>query len=275
MSKKDSDLCSRNQALPNELQDQILEFLIKISINPGKVYFGHTIGINVFPGLLKIPNPALQKKAIAALFANNTWVMPQGEAPEAELLTQLPFLCLLSIRSMELAFSWKDAWSFSLGGRLTFINNGAAERCMKGWPAGKLGREIMAGQYQLRCSEWTHEACRIWNNKYELLRVLPLEHLRLDFTAAYDAEDRFLGRWLASLLFRPFRFGAPPHLEIVAPTAEIEIAIRDIVGTTNRDISQNRVCSMCQTGTHVTEINESDMEKTEFGVLRRLRLLEE
>ncbi|MCJ1395678.1 hypothetical protein MMC18_008564 [Xylographa bjoerkii] len=261
--KRDHNLCSSIQALAQEIQDMILDILIKVSLNPGKVYFGNTIGINVLPGLLKIPNHALHRKAVTTLFANNTWVLPRGEIREAGLLLQLPYASLFSIKSMELTFNWNDAWSFSPGDRLKFINDKAAERRMSDEPVDK---DLLAQDYRTEHIAWTNEVLRIWNDKYDLLRGLPLEHLKLDFSAAYGMDDLFLGSPLVSLLLRTFTYGVPQHLDIVAPTKEFELIIRDIMGRKNRHFVQNRACSMCEMGLHTPEAGGADMEELSWVV---------
>ncbi|MCJ1378720.1 hypothetical protein MMC17_001819 [Xylographa soralifera] len=248
--KNDSNLCSKIQALAQEIQDMILDFVIKVSLNPGRVYFGNRIGINVLPGLLKIPNHALHWKVVTTLFADNTWVLPRGGKPEAELLLQLPQPSLFSIRSMELTFSWNDAWSFSPGDCLMFINNKGTEPNMDNEPVDK---DILAQDYHTERIAWTNEVLRIWNDKYDLLRGLPLEHLKLDFSAANGMDDLLPDSPLVSLLLRTFTYGVPPHLEIVAPTTELEQIIRDIIRRKNRHLMHNRVCTMCVTGMHAPE----------------------
>ncbi|MCJ1400635.1 hypothetical protein MMC11_003843 [Xylographa trunciseda] len=255
--KGDDDLCSRIQALAQEIQDMILDFLIKVSLNPGKVYFGKTTGINVSPSLLKIPNRALHKEAITRLFANNTWVLPRGDVREAELLLKLPQPYLFSIRSMELTFSWNDGWSPPLGSSFKPINNRAPERRTVG---ESVERALAAVDYRCERAAWTNKVLRIWSEKYDLLRGLPLEHLRLDFSAAYDMDDLFLVSPLVDLLVRTFTYGLPPHLEIVAYTKKFELIIRDIIGKENQHLVQDRVCSMCEAGLHVPRVEDSNME---------------
>ena len=227
----------------------ILDFLIKVSLNPGRVYFGNAIGINVFPGLVKIPNHAFHRKVVTTLFANNTWVLPRGKTWEARLLRQLPRPFLFSIRSMELAFSWNDAWSCSSGGRLKYIHDRATERRMNNQPVDE---DLLEQEYYNERTAWVSEVVRIWYDKYDLLRVLPLEHLKLDFSAVHGLDDDWgPGACVVSLLCRPFTHGLPPHVVIVASTTEVECMIGDIVRGDNRHVVHNRVCTMCEMGMQV------------------------
>ncbi|MCJ1435146.1 hypothetical protein MMC27_004516 [Xylographa pallens] len=244
-----NNLCLRIQALAQEIQDMILDFLIKVSLNPGKVYFGTTIGINVFPGLVKIPNHALHRKVVTTLFANNTWVLPQGKAREARLLRQLPQPFLFSIRSMELAFSWNDAWFSSSSGRLKYIHDKTAERRMRNQPVDE---DLLEHEYYNERTAWIGRVVRIWYDKYDLLRVLPLEHLKLDFSAVHVLDDDWVpGAYIVSLLRRTFTYGLPSHVVIVASTTEVECTIRDIVRRKNRHLVHNRVCTKCEAGMQV------------------------
>ena len=246
--KNDNDLCSRIQALAQEIQDMILGYLIKVSLNPGKVYFGNTIGINVLAGLLKIPNHALHGEAITTLFAKNTWILPRGEVRQAGLLLQLPQSYLFNIRSMELTFSWNDVWPLSSGDRHKFINDQRTKRRVDNEPVDE---DLLTQNYHAERIAWTGEVLRIWLDKYDLLRSLPLEHLKLDFSAAHGLDDLSPDGPLISLLRRTFTYGVPPHLEIVASTTLFEHIIRDIIRRKNPHLVKNRVCSMCKTGLHV------------------------
>ncbi|MCJ1285197.1 hypothetical protein MMC26_004535 [Xylographa opegraphella] len=243
--KNDSSLCSRIQALAQEIQDMILHFLIKVSLNPGKVYFGNTISLNVFTALLKIPNHALHTEAVTTLFGNNTWVIPRGKVRDAGLLFRLPQSSLSRIRSMQLTFSWSDAWSLSSGDRFKLIYNQ--------WSVdtGPDGEEVLAQDYYTERVAWTNEVLQIWNNKYAVVRALPLEHLKLDFSATHGLHELSPDSPLIPLVSRTFTYGVPPHLEIVAPTRMFECTIRDIIMWQNRNLVQNRVCTMCEAGLHV------------------------
>ena len=71
----------------------------------------------------------------------------------------------------------------------------------------------------------------MWFWKFWNANVLRLKKV-LDFGEAYSVDGEFLGLQLASK-FPCFSYGVP-ELSIIAPTAELEQQIRDIIATTNQ-----------------------------------------
>jgi hypothetical protein len=76
------------------------------------------------------------------------------------------------------------------------------------------------------------EMQRIWLEKFELIRHLKLDYLRLDFSCAINHADVSIGAELASMM-PPFEHGLPRTLEVVATDEDEQEMIRQVLYITS------------------------------------------
>ncbi|MCJ1247292.1 hypothetical protein MMC30_004506 [Trapelia coarctata] len=247
-------LRSKIRAIPVELQDMILTELLLALLQPGKVYAKKLKSGSGAKGparpelidLLKgIPSSWLQK-AHNIFYGAITWVVPAGGyLPAAKFFLGLPKLDLDRIVLVEVAFRWQDGIDhFRSVENLAWFD--LAARAGRG---EDLSTEEVAS-YILFRPVIQPAVVMNWSRKILTVKALRLQHLKLDFSLAKDVRGNFMALDAMAWYTASFSYAQPSHLEVVAPTAEDEKAVLEVIKSrsTNERISEE--CSLCRNGQH-------------------------
>ena len=225
-------LLTRFYGLPEELRDLIRVFLLQAILQPGKVFpelaqFDHKESsvLVLRPGIIEsfgIKDNLLLTKARDFFYANNTWVIARGDRDAFYFLDAMNGFSAGTIVSLELSFRWDDNWRNTLK-RQACIQ----ERLQKTSPLGHtVAPDEVWEQYLIERPEELREVWQIWLEKITQVVKLPLQHLRLEYESCPDVPPRLMLAMFDRSRYSspPFAHGLPPHLELIAPTPDLEAA---------------------------------------------------
>lgn len=92
---------------------------------------------------------------------------------------------------------------------------------------------------------------QVWRKKLVTVRMVHLQHLRLDFSKMRDGRGVFRGWEVLSWCPLAFTYGEPRHLEILAPAGLLySAAIRGVIQDWNANDLRSAACSFCRDGLH-------------------------
>ena len=184
-------------------------------------------------------------------WTKNTWVISKGPLNETmrfmtekpyndattEFSLQIPNKAALQIQSAELSFSNADTLDLVEGQQLAgqsqslytirtdfspFMSQASHQMPIP----QNAQRDAVRLQPTWRYKEIQQQLIHTWQDKFDRIAMLNLEHLTLDFTESYDPGGLYLGVHLVRRLI-PFAYGIPTVFRILAPDRLTESQIRD------------------------------------------------
>ena len=195
------------QNLPQEMQDAILLELLKLSLRPGKIFpskpkqtiEARDISMDFAPTSTKYADAnvdillalshAWLPLAQDLLYGGHTWVIAEGEPVKTRFLSKVGQDNRARITSIELKLTWRDC-GYSLGDRVTYICTKYVEGTASG---ADVSQARILQQYATDCLQWASTLLHIWDTKFEAVRSLRLDHLKIDFMDALNLDD---GSWV-------------------------------------------------------------------------------
>ena len=226
--------------MPAEICQMIMDIVFEDAFGPRKVHpHKDPPTMNIFLAL----NKAFYRRYREQYWTKNTWIISKGpldktmrfmtEKPYNEATTefslQTPNKAALQIKAVELSFSKADTPDLPVWQQLAkqnsdpyttdsrFATKRHDETEVLQIAQQSIARMKRAHQYQL---------IHTWQDKFDRIAMLNLQHLTLDFTGAYDPDELYLGVYLVPHLI-PFAYGMPSDFRILAPDSWIEKQIRD------------------------------------------------
>ena len=215
-------------ALPPEICKMIMDILFENIFGPKNV---HTQTDTPVKESFLALNKQLYHIYKEVYWSDNTWIVGKGSPNKsmrfmtveryddciAEFSKQNPNQAALKIRRLEMCFCKEDL------------------KCSQ---AAKLGKMKETSQsieeldqveenQMIASKDVALELMQIWQDKFDRIAFLQLEHLTLDFTGAYAPCGVYLGVAVAQRLM-PFVYGLPRQLKITAPTKGHEDEIRTV-----------------------------------------------
>jgi len=216
--------------LPPEICRSIMDALFKDTFGPREVYPQTDAPITtMFLSLDK----QLYRRYSHTYWSENTWVVANGVAndsmrfmttPPYNILTtefsrQVPNDAALKIRRLELRFT-KDDLPLPRWRQLTRLSTSA-----DGAEPQSIHSFDMFDDYKSECKILAGELKQLWQDKFDRVAFLELDHFALDVTQAYASDGEFLGVDVVQRLL-PFVYGMPVNFKILAPTKVLELAVR-------------------------------------------------
>lgn len=234
--------------IPAEICQLIMDMVFEEAFGPRTVHPHKDLPVmNIFLALDK----NFYRKYHRQYWTKNTWVVSKGPLNETmrfmtekpyndattEFSLQIPNKAALQIRSAEFSFSNADTLDLVEGQRLARQTPSLYTICTGFSPLRNQAshhmrmpqnaqRDAAALQRTQRYSEIQQELIHTWQDKFDRIAMLNLEHLTLDFTEAYDPGGLYLGVHLVRRLI-PFAYGVPGVFKILAPDRLTEGQIHD------------------------------------------------
>ena len=218
--------------LPPEICQIIMDFLFDDIFGPRRVHPDRDLPLTrTFLSL----NKHLYLKYSDVYWSQNTWVIGKGPGNESmrfmtlapyntdttDFSQQKPNEAALRIRRVELYFSLEDLQQpqTAVNGESTDFKNIE-------------GLELLQND-NFDSKAMIADLMQIWQDKFDRIAFLDLDHLTLDFTRAYAPGGAFLGI-VAVHRFLPFYVRMPAQLRILAPTQTCEKELRGVLQDLNR-----------------------------------------
>ena len=228
--------------LPPEICRIILEMLLDEVFGSGTV---HTHTATPVTQMFLSMNRQLYDRYKRIYWSQNTWIVGKGTANESmrfmtlppfenstsEFSRQIPNQAALKIQRLELRLLKADISYPHTNNRLITRPNSNCSHKNSISSVGSL--EELCSQYKAHAVE----IMQLWQDKFDRIAFLDLQHLTLDFTHAYSPDGLFLGVE-AVQRFMPFVYGIPLELKIMAPSRKYEKEIRTVLDNINGSISQ-------------------------------------
>lgn len=234
--------------IPAEICQTIMDIVFEEAFGPRTVRPHKDPSImNVFLALDK----ELYRKFHQQYWTKNTWIVSKGplndtmrfmtEKPYNDATTefslQTPNKAALRIRCAELSFSIADTPNPSESQQIaeqslapyltsTFLYPSNALASRENQPSLSAQRDIARPERTQRYDEIQQQLIQTWQDKFDRIAMLNLQHLTLDFTEAYDPSGQYLGVRLVPRLI-PFAYGIPGDFKILAPNSWTEQQIRE------------------------------------------------
>lgn len=235
------DIQNRVRSLPSEIQRTIMDTLFEETFGPRNVHPQSDPSItNIFLSL----NKKLYLKYSQIYWSKNTWIIGPGAAnasmrfmtlPPYNLSTnefsrQIPNNAALRIRRVVLRFSREDLSPPPHPRRITRHSTSASGA---DFGSDSIHSFEMLDEYRRECKLVAEELKQIWQDKFDRVAFLELEHLTLDVTQAYAPDGVFLGVDAVRRAL-PFVHGMPLEFVVLARTRALEREVRGVVGGVNR-----------------------------------------
>ena len=218
--------------LPPEICKIIMDFLFEDLFGPRKVHPNGDLPLTrTFLSLDK----QLYNRYSNVYWSQSTWVVGKGPANESmrfmtlapynthttEFSQQKPNDAALRIRRVEFYFSVEDLQQ----PHITVMDEIKVSQ--------NVGGLELVQDYRSDSKTLTADLMQIWQDKFDRIAFLELDHLTLDFTRAYAPDGAFLGNVVVQR-FLPFFFRMPAQLKILAPTQILEDEIRGVLEDLNK-----------------------------------------
>lgn len=183
----------------------------------------------------------------------STWVFPPGELRKPNILDTaqaIPEKMMDLLRSVEVSLEWSDGDYVRPPADIdTYI------RWLERFTQTRIdGSDQTMIRIMTDFAELPAEHKRYvfegWSHKSNVLARLRLEHVRFDMRAACDYSGEFVGVDFIRSKLRPFKHGLPPHLEVIAPTKDLEAQVLQAIrekqmehfGTLDSMMERCRLC---------------------------------
>ncbi|MCJ1457674.1 hypothetical protein MMC28_008043 [Mycoblastus sanguinarius] len=223
---------TRVLSLPPEICRMIMDLTYMMTFGPRKVRPG--IDAPTTNSFLSLDKESYHKY-YELYWKRNTWAIDKGPTnPTMRFMTKAPFdtstsdfsrqtpnNAALQIRRIELSFSKQDIMDFPASQKFTGLDGPDLSIS----PSHTL-------QLLRVCKECRSDLLQIWQDKFDRVAFLRLEHLTLDLADACSPNGEYLGFEIVQRLI-PFYYGLPTNFEILAPTAGIGDDIRKIFTSMN------------------------------------------
>ncbi len=215
--------------LPPELFRMVTDKMFEEAFGPKRVFpYQDPAIMNNFLAL----DRRLYQKYSDIYWCQNTWIIGPGpvdktmrfmtqrpyDARIKEFSLQVPNRLALGIKSVHICLSKEDVPSSTAWHEDTKTENDA--------PLG-LEDRLAVQEYQNEREYFISTALRTWQDKFDRLAVLNLQHLTLDLREAFGPDGEYMGV-IAVERFIPFAHGLPPDFRILAPTKALVEQIRNV-----------------------------------------------
>ena len=230
--------------LPPEICNMIMD-VVYTSFGPRRVYPGIERPLtNIFLSLDKASVEIYHE----LYWSGNTWVVDEGPVNDAmRFMTQAPFntsttdfsrqtpnAAALQIRSIELSFSQKDLCSRT---RLSRVDKPQTpDTALPGQKSPQLRQSSQCPsipeQSVSNIKKYEFDLYQIWQDKFDRIAFLNLQHLVLDLREAYAPAGEYIGVNAVQRLI-PFYYGMPTDFQILAPSESLRDEIRKIFDALN------------------------------------------
>lgn len=212
--------------LPAEICKMVMDDLFESIFGPKMVH--PQTDSSILQNFLAL-DKQLYYKYSKIYWSENTWVIGHGPADETmrfmtlapysnsimEFSKQKPNEAAMNIKRVELSLSKKD------------LSRPQTVRVDEIKATRSLTDSELPQSYKTDHKSFASTLLQIWQDKFDRIAFLDLEHLTLDFTEAYAPDGAFLGV-AAVRRFMRFFYRIPGHFKVVAATKELEVELRRI-----------------------------------------------